>query len=146
MKKTDIAYIAGLFDGEGCIRINKNSAQHRYYSLNVSVKMSWQWMPEFLRCGFGGSVYKYKMDKYYPNAKDQWCWNIRGQQAVEFLETVMPYLKLKRAEAELALLFQSKKLSKADYLGKTHKGKRIRTDEELAIEEVQFLLMKELKK
>ena len=146
MKKTDLAYIAGLFDGEGCIRINKNSAKHNYYTMHVMVNMSWQWMPEFLRCCFGGAVHKRKMDKYYPNAKDQWCWLINGQEAVEFLTSVMPYLKLKRAEAELAIVFQSKKLAKSDYLGFARRGKPMRTEEQMAVEEAQYILMKGLKR
>jgi len=146
MKKTDIAYIAGLFDGEGCIRINKNSANRNYYTLNVSVKMAWEWMPKYLHLAFGGSIHKYKMDKYYPNAKDQWCWNIRGKEATEFLKAILGYLRVKRAEAELAIVFQSKKLARSDYWGIAHKGKTMRTEEQIVLEEAQYILMKGLKR
>jgi len=147
MKKTDIAYIAGLFDGEGCIMINKTIYRPRtYYQLYVQVNMSSQWIIEYLQFTFGGSVHKYEHSQYYPNAKPQWAWKAYGLAAVEFLKAMMPYLKLKKSQAELGLLFQSKKLSKSDYLREAHPNKRFRTDEELAVEEAQFILMKELKK
>ena len=145
MKKTDLAYIAGIIDGEGCIRIEKHSKQNRYYTLEVSVKMTWRWMPEFLHYSFGGVFRKLKLPEGNPTHKEQWGWKVRGTMAVEFLKSIMPYLKLKKAEAELALLFQSKKLPVGTYLDRTGIGRRLRTDEDLAVEEAQFILMKELK-
>ena len=107
MKKTDLAYIAGIVDGEGTIGIHR--AKRRgpgnswTYSLRVSVSMTEAYLPEWLKMAFGGNTYGKLRDK--PRWKPQTEWVILGEKATGFLGDIMPYLIIKKPQAELAFKF-----------------------------------------
>lgn len=138
MKKTDIAYLAGLFDGEGCICIGKEKARgerpHPSYHLECSVSMCNEYLPNLYRFSFGGSVFFYK-DRH-PNHQPAWQWHISARKASGFLNTILPYLTIKKGEAELAIKFQS---------AKRYSG-RPKTEGEFALEEAQKILLASFKK
>ena len=130
MNKTDLAYIAGFFDGEGCICLGKDG-KHIY--LQVSASQTNEWIINWLRLSFGGGVSK-KARK--GRERQGWQWIVRGGKACMFLVEILPFLKLKRAEAELALQFQGRR-----------KGRGYRpTDKERAVDEAQRIMMSNLKK
>jgi hypothetical protein len=130
MKKTDLAYIAGIIDGEGCIYIERGK-KGRGFQLSVSVGSSDKCLCELLKFSFGGCVYQMK-SKTLP----MWKWEIRTRQAGQFLESILPYLRLKQPQAEIAIKFQ-----KARH---TVNWQR-KTDEEKAVEEAQYILLRNLK-
>ena len=118
MKKTDLAYTAGIIDGEGCIYISKQSND--------------EWLCQWLKFTWGGSIYRIEPKK--ERWSIAWDWTIQTNQAYIFLKTILPYLQLKRQQAEIAIKFQEKK-----------KRYTYKTEGETAIEEVEYLLMKNLK-
>jgi len=59
----------------------------------------------------------------------------RGR-AAEFLKLILPYLQLKRPQAEIAIKFQAG----------VGKSTRILTDEQLAVREAQKILLQEMKR
>ena len=136
MKKVDYAYIAGLFDGEGCIFIGKfwhKRDNYRQYVLRVKVALREKWIPEWLFFAFNcGRLNNIKQTK--TSGATIWCWTVEGNNAVEFLKTILPYLKLKRTQADLAIQFQNNRI----------KGKHT-TDGQKAVMEANRILMKELK-
>lgn len=105
MNKTDLAYVAGIIDGEGCIRIGQRKKNSNY--VGVGVGHTNEWLIRWLHFSFGGSVCSKKA--WLPNQKPQWSWELRTRQACEFLKLILPYLKIKRPQAELALKFQSRR-------------------------------------
>lgn len=131
MKKTDFAYVAGIIDGEGCIYLYHTKKCRATY-LKVSVGSSDQWLCEMLAFSFGGNVRRVK-SKTLPF----WIWEINTRQAGQFLESILPYLHLKRPQAELAIRFQK---------ARSPRGGIRRTDAQKAVEEAQFILMKNLKR
>ena len=111
MKKTDLAYTAGIIDGEGCILISKARRQKSrsgyVYGLTVSVNSTDEWLCQWLKFSFGGSI---TLKKHYrENESLLWIWAVRSNQAVAFLKLVLPYLYLKKPQAELAIKFQQGK-------------------------------------
>ncbi len=108
MKDTDIAYVAGLFDGEGYVDIYQASTSNKSKSISLMLRviisqkdgsiMNW------LEKNFGGYV---RMER----RKDSWIyrWDIRSQKAKDFLVLMMPYLKIKLAQAKLAIEFEEVK-------------------------------------
>jgi len=137
MKKTDLAYTAGIVDGEGCIRIYKSSRKgHKYldYVLRVDVTNTEIWLCQWLRFAFGGTVHKHGS---LPHCKLCWSWVIQAKAAGEFLQLILPYLNIKRPQAELGIKFQNSKIPKRT---------SILTEEERAIREVQRILMQNLKR
>ena len=141
VKKTDLAYIAGIVDGEGCITLARATRKHPTslcgYSIDtlVIVSNTNKWLLEYLKFAFGGSVRAQKLGE---NRKVCYHWRLSSRQAEAFLELILPYLHLKRPQAELALKFQHERARR----GELGKHKKLKTDEELAVEQANFLLMR----
>lgn len=111
MIETDIAYLTGLFDGEGCVHIKRTKRFDTpcgvQYALNVVVRMASEKAVRRFQDLFGGHVYLLKKKVLWH--KDQWQWMALSSVAQNFLEITLPYLIVKKAEAELALKFQKEK-------------------------------------
>lgn len=133
MKKTDLAYTAGIMDGEGSIGIarHNSSTARRGYTLELCVQVtsSDEWLCQWLRFGYGGSL----SHSSNSHGNPMWHWIIVARQAAVFLRLVLPYLKLKRPQAEVAISFQSAKR----YTPR-------KTDGQMAVEEAQRLLLQEM--
>lgn len=136
MKKTDLAYFAGLFDGEGCISIDKDYKGKVYLTLSCRVAMTNLWVLQALKFAFGGSVRSVKKQKNH--WKQAWIWRVSAQLALSFLEQILPYLKLKKPEAEIAIKFARAKMGR--------QGKRRLSDEQIAVAQAQQILVQNLKK
>jgi hypothetical protein len=95
----ELAWAAGFFDGEGSIHI---TPKHR---LVVAVgQVSRQPLDIFLRL-LGGSLHSRPA---YGNHQASWKWQAEARSAGIALGMLVPHLVNKKAEAELALDFQSR--------------------------------------
>ena len=133
--KTDLAYTAGIIDGEGCIGIyprRNNKTGPRYFGLRVYVGNTNEWLIKWLWFNYGGSVLKRKV---VDNCKEQWAWALADKKAYDFLKLIVPFLHIKRPHAELALKFHNN-----SFFG------RRRTDEDKVLEEAQYILMRSYNK
>ena len=127
-----LAYTAGIFDGEGCISIVRRKGKKGFYcQLYISVGSTDEWLAEWLKMQYGGSVIFCEREG---NKQNLWKWNLWSRKATTFLALILPYLNLKRPQAELAIGFQLKN----NKLGKT--------DAELAIIEAERLMMGKMNK
>ena len=102
------AYIAGLIDADGCIQIKRSSVRNnvnREYSLTVLVNQVDGQAIDFLYGVFGGSVFMCVQNGLgcLPVCR----WQIRGKQARKMLKKILPFLKIKRNQAELGIRFQN---------------------------------------
>jgi len=110
MNKLTLAYTAGLFDGEGCIVIALYRKPYRgrvtpSYALVCNVNITNKPIIDWLRETYGGSIIE--QTKYRPaNYKRCWSWRVTSRKADKFLKAILPYLKLKKAQASLAIEFQ----------------------------------------
>lgn len=108
-RKVDLAYVAGLFDGEGCINLRpRSNTKKQTYELQVTLVSTNEWITQQLKFSFGGNVY-YTPENFERNWKASWRWLTQAQNALRFLELVYPYLKLKKPQAEIAIKFQKHK-------------------------------------
>ncbi len=115
MKKTDLAYLAGIFDGEGCIVIHDRKyvrkdgeiSIHAYAEVNLANTNEWIVRQFFF--AFGVNVYLRK--KQILQKQAIWVWQICARSVITPLKTLLPYLKLKHEQARIALDFQLKKNS-----------------------------------
>ena len=136
MKKVDIAYVAGIVDGEGCIGLNINKIGERgSYRIKISVSNTNEWLCQWLYLSFGGCVSK---SQKAGNRKLQWQWFISGNKALSCLNTIYPYLHIKRAQAEIAIKYQSNRCHK--------RGRRQSVREDNVLAEAQYILMASLNK
>jgi len=134
--KALLAYTAGIIDGEGCICISRK-AENRYkkgYSLflQVTATNTKEWLGQWLKMQFGGFIFA---DTGRGNRQVCWRWCVIGNDAIAFLEKVLPYLQLKKSQAELAIAFQ-----------KNRKRTKNLSEGDNAVQEAQRIMMMSLNK
>ena len=98
----EVAYEAGLFDGEGSISVLFSQGRYNTYSLRVGVLMTTRQAVDSLYQKYGGSFYTQTRPG---NRKNAVAWHLSNDQAVEFLVKILPYLKDKREQAELVISY-----------------------------------------
>lgn len=102
---TDIAYLAGFFDGEGCIYILKAKKAWGFaYDLEISFTNS---DPEPLllaQAAFGGTISVSKDTR--EGRKNVSRLRLRSRKASNALREMLPYLRTKKARAVMAIDFQ----------------------------------------
>lgn len=104
----DLAYAAGILDGEGTFVISEvKSRSHRQrknpqHVMSVAVSMTDPEIPVMLQDLFGGNLGTYAYNGYRPQTR----WSISGERAAKVCDALIPYLRLKRRQAELAVRFQ----------------------------------------
>ena len=122
VKGTDLAYTAGLLDGEGTISIQvfnytryaprkKKKGQGVYgrktptgFELRISIDNTYLPLGIWLKERFGGIVYIHK-----GNRLPLFRWILKSEKARIFLLSVFPYLTIKKTQAEVAIAFQEVK-------------------------------------
>ncbi len=120
-KLSKYAYAAGIIDGEGSISVSKcnhrKGAANPGYAITIDVAMKDGRVIDWLFGTFGGSVrqesnnpscYRKSPDgRIYKNCT-LYHWYIKCNKAAEVLKRVLPFLKLKKRQAELAIRLQSR--------------------------------------
>lgn len=113
--KTTIQYLAGLFDGEGCISIiaakigAKNyRAQSIAYELKLHIRMTDPRPVKAFRDFFadtnGGNTVR---QEYKPlNHRPTYCFGCSHTKAETIIKQLLPYLICKKEQADLAIDFQ----------------------------------------
>lgn len=141
IKKTDIAHIAGILEGEGYVTISKYKNNNRYsyyYRLAVSIEMTDFEVINYINEVYPGNVGKYSPRKNGTKSTLKIIWT--GNAACNFLELVLPYLKGRKViEAKIGIQFH--KFSQKVKVGKYH-----RISEELSSQrDYYYNLMRTLK-
>lgn len=100
-----IAYIAGFFDGEGCIRIKEaNKGKDSFYVI-AHLTNSYKPILEEAQELFGGALRR--QEKGVNKTIYNWC--VSSSEAVDFLQVISPFLKEKLPQAKLAITFHATK-------------------------------------
>lgn len=112
LSETDKAYIAGLFDGEGCISIGvrkpliANREKTPQYCMQVKIDMCSESLIRFLHSKIGyGSFYVSK--KKNPKHNTSYSLSFSANQSVRLFNDIKEYLILKKQSAILYLEFCS---------------------------------------
>lgn len=107
MKKTDVAYIAGLIDGEAYIGIKRMNTLARHdcksptYHARIQIRMVDEAAIKFITENLGGSYYKEK--PAVAKGRPLYCYQASDEKAANILRTVLPYLRVKRTVAKTVL-------------------------------------------
>jgi len=103
MKRTDLAYVAGLIDGEGCITTSRqaNKSGSVYHTIILHVEMADREPLEFAQTTLGGKIYHRGIRSNW--GKPHWCWRASGEEVTRIIKPLLPYLILKRPQAVIAL-------------------------------------------
>lgn len=101
--ESEIAWVAGFLDADGCFRISKSSQgrlRTRQYQALVTATQVDPTPIFLLKDWFGGHIYH--AHKKAP-AMDQYAWSATSQIAIRVIRQVLPHLRVKARQAELLL-------------------------------------------
>ncbi len=107
MKETDLAYIAGIIDGEGYVGIKRSAAykcQGRKtpgFHARIQVRMVDESAIRFLADRLGGWYYKEK--PHCNNGRPLFCYQVSDRAAEKIIRQLLPHLKVKHKQAEIVL-------------------------------------------
>ena len=102
---TDVAYIAGFLDGEGCIRIKHANQGGNSYYVWVAITNSYKPTLDFAVSLFGGKVRRAE------KKVNKWVYHylITSSEAVDMLKVLVGFLREKREQAVIAIEFHENK-------------------------------------
>lgn len=111
MKELSIEYAAGFFDGEGSATMEFHPKERRlnarfdYYTLRVKISNTNLDILKAFQARWGGGVDLVKRTS--PRHKQAYIWRIYSKASIPFLESILPYLRLKGDVVRLCLRLQS---------------------------------------
>lgn len=112
--KDNLLYYAGFFDGEGhiTIAISKTKKQP-FYWLQIGVTGTFLTVLDDFQNDFGFGHFS---ETYGLNTNKRRCkhWRCTSNQAMHVLKCLLPYLRVKKDQAVLAIDFQERLSSRAD--------------------------------
>src|SRR5258708_4861799 len=141
LSSTDLAYIAGFVDGEGTIGIYRKYDLRKEwapgYAERIIIVQVDQTPLKFIQQFFPKSSLSAKK-QYFDNHQQSWNLKYSHTQAYNLAKAILPYLKVKRAQAQTLVGFRENIV---------HPDKRV--SKRLSLEELQrrerlFQQMKEL--
>ena len=104
-KKTDLAYFAGLIDGEGCFRLG-NQGTHRY-TCSLSIGNTNLRLLHWVKQRFRGVIAEeWRNTLKHPRWRNCFRWTAYADDLDEIIPAIMPYLVAKREQAELIMLYR----------------------------------------
>ena len=124
VSKEDLAYIAGLIDGEGSIVITKarrSNPKYKcpHYILLVTCTNTHLGVLEWLNTKYASSKAFRKRER--EGWRTAYEWHSSAKMALGFLKLIRPWLKIKSEQADLAIEFQTNKMSDRSF---TSSGKK----------------------
>lgn len=108
MENEAIAWAAGLFEGEGSIRINKATKRNLGHLVVSVVNTDYQVLEFFQRRWPG---YLKRATGLRPDQRPAWVWVVAARKAAAFLEAISPFVvrDIVKARIDCALKFQRDK-------------------------------------
>ena len=135
----DLAYFAGLFDGEGSVTIDKakvaSGRRSPSYRAQITISNKNEGVLREIQKHYGGSILvkdpqRFPARRYKHSAIYQF--GLAARKAAKFLEDVLPFLRIKQQQAIIAIELQRKCARNSNH----RRGLR---PEELAIRESMYL-------
>lgn len=118
---TELAYLAGFFDGEGYVGISNDRPKwakgNVYLRLRVNITQKDDTVLSMLKDIYKGTINKGK-DGIYK-------WYVDGNSAVIFLKDILPFLIIKKKQVELALEFASLQVGKSKTIEQKNRQQQI---------------------
>jgi hypothetical protein len=128
----NLAYVAGLFDGEGCVNLSRNRSGCfvRVFLTNTNLELL-----ERLKESFGGDIKKLSGRK--KGWKQAYVWRLSWSKAVSFLDSIQPWLLNKWRQAEVAFAWDANRLGRGNHDVATKQA--VKEANELLIEQLHWL-------
>jgi hypothetical protein len=94
-----VAYLAGFFDGEGCISVARTDSGGTYSLIVTVSQMDGRDLEPFAE-RWGGKIVEHRRER---PRKTYYQWGVGGSRALKCLQDLLPYLRGKREEALVAI-------------------------------------------
>lgn len=103
-----LAYMAGIMDGEGCFFIGNYSrskfTNDKHYQTSITVSNTSKVLIDWLQLNFGGLVNEYSRAQTPKNSlKKVYRWVASGERLTHLCEEILPYLTSKKRECEIMI-------------------------------------------
>jgi len=95
------AYIAGFFDGEGCIGVYIHDKRYSTIQTMIKLDNTNKTPLQFVANMFGGLIHERTI--YSERHKPCYTWKVTGVKAASILKDLLPYLLVKRERAALGI-------------------------------------------
>lgn len=130
ISKENIIYFAGLFDGEGCVRIGKykNQEGKLRYRAFLQIGMTTKEVLLWLRNNVSGNFYYCKPNN--SRSKPSYEWNVRMKEGEGIVKQALPYFIVKKEQAKIYLKFCKTQYKKGWRLGNIGMPKNILNERE----------------
>lgn len=143
-----IAYMAGIVDGEGSIYIGNFSSNpktgSKYYQTNIEVTNSDKPLIDWIAFIFGGRIYTYTAKQTPKNSRRTYYrWIATGERVTHLTELLLPYLIAKKKQAEIMIKMRETYKPKRGVI-RGVKGIAVLDQEVLAIRQSYFEQMQSL--
>ena len=99
---TELAYLAGIMDADGCFYIGQPG--QKTHTLRLFVMSTSKCLIDYLYKTYGGFQYSRKIEKLTWKIRHEWF--IDRQVLDELLERLKPYLIIKKEQCEVAITFR----------------------------------------
>ena len=102
----EVAYFAGLFDGEGSVGVYYPNPSARRQRMAEQVYISNNDLRPLNRAKslFGGSIHLHQPER--PHGRANWRWYVSGRNAERFLAAILPHTIIKRPQIEVFLAYR----------------------------------------
>jgi hypothetical protein len=105
IKDTDLAYIAGIIDGEGYVGIKRSTVRkdcvNRSYHARIQIRMVDEPAIRFVSKTLGGTYYRER--EHSTKGRPLYCFSASDAVAESILRAVLPFLRVKRRMADTVL-------------------------------------------
>lgn len=125
---TDLAYFAGIIDGEGCFCLHKSGVRDVFNS-SLSVGNTDPRMIHWIHDRFGGRILR-RQFAARTRCKVFYHWRLLARDLESVITAVIPYLVVKREQAELMLAYRKTIVPRG-------RGERPKNVQVMSSEEVQ---------
>jgi len=105
LQKIELAYLAGFFDGEGCVTFLQIGTNRKIYP-QISIGNTKKYVLDYIQNSLGGSI-SFCRSAFLNTTRDapMWRWAVAGVRATEILTYFLPYLRIKKDQAEIVIEF-----------------------------------------
>lgn len=106
--QTDLAYLAGIIDGEGSIYIGNFSCNPitkvPYFQTNIQVTNTDKKLIDWLNETFGGLTNKRSQKQHDSRSRKQaYTWTASGDRLTHLCQLILPYIICKKRQVEIML-------------------------------------------
>lgn len=97
-----LAYLAGLFDGEGTVTLTRNKLNSQFRFPVLSMSSTSLNLLEICKTTFGGHISTHKV--YKEHHKQSWTWKVTSNAAIEAASKLVPYIQEPSKKQRLTLI------------------------------------------